>query len=135
MKEADWLEIRNTVASTLSGLLGTYQFPDGTTAPAIALLRNREDIDSYPPAATVTTGLECAIVVTTLTNRPLLDGQVFAPSVRLLLYQYESSQTVLPAIEAINAALPVEAITRSLPNQPNQVETAIILIPQFYYCK
>lgn len=51
------LELRNSLASTLYGVLGTYTFANGSTTPAI---RVRSDGVGLPSKTTVT-GLECVI--------------------------------------------------------------------------
>ena len=57
----DILILRNDVFAIIKDLLGTYTFPDRTTAPSIACLPDPDKGWNYPENGTKTSGLEVVI--------------------------------------------------------------------------
>ncbi|MEH1780409.1 MAG: hypothetical protein V7L26_15090 [Nostoc sp.] len=99
--QAAIFQVRSEVVAAIEGEIGTYTFPGGvTTDPAIAVLGLGSEVTVYPPlGTTVAGGLEVVFVtLNSIRIEQRLDGIVQNVVTQILLKQYDTTKSTIPAL-------------------------------------
>lgn len=115
----DILILRADVLAILVDLLGTYTFPDRTTAPSIACLPDPEKGWNYPENGTKTSGLEVVIKQPYPDVEANIGGdRTFTNSWEIHLKQWNTNQSLLSAIAKLTNELPAQYLIERVSQMP-----------------
>lgn len=119
------LQLRSTISQLLSGLLGTYTLPNGTTQPALWV-----DGKNGVPKGWKVQGLEAAIKQYPMRRtRPLMAMVEMRKAWELVLSQYDpSSENMDEAVSRILRHFP-DATLRGFPSSDREYQYARFIIP------
>lgn len=130
------MELRSSLINLLSGILGTYKFPDRTTDSAISILPHKTHGWNFPPSGTEVSGIEIIIVRPPPAIKELLGGRQKKYEWALTLKQWDGKGNLLEAIEKITDGLDYLLTSpRLIPPNPalGSLESAKLEIIEYFY--
>ncbi|MEH2384895.1 MAG: hypothetical protein V7K14_03690 [Nostoc sp.] len=115
----DILILRNNVFAILEEILGTYTFPDHTTAQAIACLPDPDKGWNYPENGTKVSGLEVVIKQEYPDVTPNIGGdRTFTNTLVIHIKQWDTNQSLLSAIYKLSTELPAQYLLERVSPMP-----------------
>lgn len=130
------LELRSQFLAILTGIIGTYKFSDGRIEDAIAILPDEDHGWDFPNNGTDVVGIECVIVRPSPSITQLLGGIQKKYEWACTLKQWDASNNLLAATEALVNGLDY-LLTSPRPVPPNpalgNIETCKFEIQEYIY--
>lgn len=112
--------LRSQVLTLLTGLIGTYSYSNGDTAPALAVLPDPNKGWNYPLSDCVTTGIEVVITQPYPSVTPAYGGKVKPLRWDITLKQWNGDGSLLEAVAALIDGLDyLLSPLRLVPPNPN----------------
>ncbi|HYX18331.1 MAG TPA: hypothetical protein VE944_28990 [Nostoc sp.] len=113
------LILRNDVFAVIKDLLGTYTFPDRTTAQAIACLPDPDKGWNYPENGTKVSGLEVVIKQPYPEVSANIGGdRTFTNSWEIHLKQWDTNQSLVEVIGLLSGDLPADYLIERVSTMP-----------------
>lgn len=130
------IELRSQFLTLLSQLIGSYKFSDGHCQSAIAILPDEDYGWDFPNNGTVTTGIECVIIRPSPSITELIGGRQKKYEWAVTLKQWDASNNLLAATEALVKNLDYLLTTpRTVPPNPalGNIETVKFELCEYIY--